>query len=88
VVTPATALVTGGYHTEGLAVAVSNKLIPMIIEVTPVKERVMRLIIRHFLGVTSLVSIYAPTEASDLCHARVRGRSVPQTRYSLGLGGF
>ena len=44
----------------------SNKLTPMIIEVTPVKERVMRLWIRHSLGVISLVSTYAPTEASDL----------------------
>ena len=51
---------------ELLAVAVSNKLTPMIIEVTPVNERIMRLRIRHSLGVISLVSVYAPTEASDL----------------------
>ena len=38
----------------------------MIIEVTPVNERIMRLRISHSLGVISLVSIYAPTEASDL----------------------
>ena len=44
----------------------SNKLTPMIIEVTPVNERIMRLRIRHSLGVVSLVSVYAPTEASDL----------------------
>ena len=44
----------------------SNKLIPMIIEVTPVNERIMRLKIRHSLGVISLVSVYAPTDASDL----------------------
>ena len=36
----------------------------MIIEVTPVNERNMRL--SHSLGVISLVSVYAPTEASDL----------------------
>ena len=28
-----------GYHVQGVAVAVSNKLTPMIIEVTPVNER-------------------------------------------------
>ena len=38
----------------------------MIIEVTTVIERIMRLRIRHSLGVISLVSVYAPTEASDL----------------------
>jgi len=53
-------------HSQGVAVAVSNKLTPMIIEVTPVKERIMRQMIHHSLGVISLVSDYAPTEASDL----------------------
>ena len=36
------------YHAQGVAVAVSNKLTPMIIEVTPVKERIMRLRIHHY----------------------------------------
>ena len=44
----------------------SNKLTPMIIEVTPVYERIMRLKIRHSFGVISLVSVYAPTEVSNL----------------------
>ena len=44
----------------------SNKPTPMIIEVTPVNEHIMRLRIRHSLGVISLVSVYTPTEASDL----------------------
>ena len=55
-----------GYHAQGVAVAVSNKLTPMIIEVTPVNERIMRLRKSHSLGVGSLVSGNAPTEASDL----------------------
>ena len=55
-----------GYHTQGVAEAVSNKLTPMIIEVTPVNERIMRLRIHHSLDVISLVSVCAPTEASDL----------------------
>ena len=55
-----------GYHAQGVAVAVSNKLTPMIIEVTPVNEHIMRRWIRYFLGVISLVSEYAPNEASDL----------------------
>ena len=56
---------SNGYHAQGVAVAVFNKLTAMIIEVTPVNERVMRLRIRHSLGVISLVSAYSPTEASD-----------------------
>ena len=55
-----------GYNAQGVAVAVSNKLPPMIIEVTPVNERIMRLRICHSLGVISLMPVYAPTEASDL----------------------
>ena len=43
----------------------SNKLTPMIIEVTLVNQHV-RLRIRHSFGVISLVSVYVPTEASDL----------------------
>ena len=55
-----------GYHSQGVAVAVSNKLTPMIIEVTPFNERIMRRRIHHSLGVIFLVSVYAPIEASDL----------------------
>ena len=44
----------------------SNKLTPMMIEATPVNECIIRLRISHSLGVVSLVSAYAPTEASDL----------------------
>ena len=54
-----------GYHAQGVAVAMSNKLTPMIIKVTSVNE-LMRLRINHSLGVISLVSVYAPTKASDL----------------------
>ena len=55
-----------GAHAQGVAVAVSNKLTPMIIEVTPVNERIMRRRIHHSLGVISLISVYASTESSDL----------------------
>ena len=30
-----------GYHSQGVAVSVSNKLTPIIIEVTPVNKRIM-----------------------------------------------
>ena len=54
-----------GDHAQGVAVAVSNKLTPMIIEVILVNKSVMRLKIGHSLGIVSLVSAYAPTKASD-----------------------
>ena len=54
-----------GYQAQGVATAVSNKLTPMIIEVTPVNKRIMRRRI-HSLGVVSLVSVYVLTEESDL----------------------
>ena len=54
-----------GYHAQGVAVAVSNKPTLMTTEVTPVNKR-MRLRIRHFLGVISLIAVFAPTEACDL----------------------
>ena len=38
----------------------------MVIEETPVKERIKRRRIRHSLGVVSLVSVCVPTEASEL----------------------
>ena len=44
----------------------SNKLTLMIIEETLANERIMRPRIRHSLGVVSLISVYAPTAASDL----------------------
>ena len=51
---------------QGVAVAVSNKLTPMTIEVTSDNERIMRLRIRHSLVIISLFPVYAPTEASDI----------------------
>ena len=44
-----------GYHSQGAPVTVSNKLIQMIIEVTPVNECIMRQRIHHSLVVVSLV---------------------------------
>ena len=61
-------ILAGGYiyywsgHSDCFGVAVT----PMIIEVTPVNERIMRIRICHSLDVISLVSACAPTEASDL----------------------
>ena len=67
VVTPTIVLGrSDGYHAQGVAVAVSNKLTSMTIEVIRANECIMRQRIHHSLGVVSLVSVYAPTEASYL----------------------
>ena len=75
--------------------AVSNKLTPMIIEVTPVNEHIMRLRIHHSLGVVSLVSVYALTEASDLTMKDAFDAVLefvvdhcPNVRYASSLRGF
>ena len=57
---------SGGYHAQGVSVAVSNNMSPIIIELTPVNERIPRRRICNSLGVISLVSVFALTEASDL----------------------
>ena len=54
-----------GYHTEGVAVAVSDRLTQMVVEAVPINERIMRLRVKHSLGVISVVSVYAPTEVSS-----------------------
>ena len=46
-----------GYHAQGVALAVSNKLTATMIEVTPVNERIMRRRIHQSLDVVSIVSV-------------------------------
>ena len=45
--------------------AVANRLIHMVTEVTHVKEHIVRLNNSHILGVISLVCLHAPTGASE-----------------------
>ena len=54
-----------GYHSEGVAIAISDRLTQMVMEAVPVNERIMRLRIKHSLGVISVVSVYAPTGMSS-----------------------
>ena len=84
-----------GYHAQGVAVAVSDKLTPMIIDGTPVNEQIMRLRIRHSLGVICLVSVDALTEASNLImkdafYAMLNSviHQYPRLEYTSSLGGF
>ena len=47
-------------HFGGVAVAVAERFVSTITVVTHINERILRLGITHRLGVTSLVSVYAP----------------------------
>ena len=73
-----------GYHAQGVAVSVSNKLTPMIIEVTRVNERIMRRRIRHSLGYNVNILLYQekPPQVFDL-HSSIA--YVPLLKYSYNL---
>ena len=86
-----------GRHTEGVAVAVADRLAPQIRDedVTPVSERIMRLRIPHTLGWISVVAVYAPTGVSDVTtkeafyaklHAVVD--AIPKVETLIVLGDF
>ncbi|KAG0730164.1 Craniofacial development protein 2 [Chionoecetes opilio] len=53
---------SNGHRVRGVAIGVSSKLQPSVVEVTPVDERIMRVRMKHTLGFLSLVAVYAPTE--------------------------
>ena len=73
-----------GYHTQGVAVAVSTMLTPRIIEETLVNECIMRLRIYHSLGVVSLVSGYVSAGVMDL-RWLVHGFSTHRLIAGLGI---
>ena len=54
-----------GRHTEGVAVAISDRLVGMVEGVTSVDERMLMVRIRHSMGVISLLAVYATTEVRD-----------------------
>ena len=51
-------------YVEGVNVAVADRLVPIITEVSAVKQRIMRLRFAHTQGVISLVPVYASTGVS------------------------
>ena len=53
-----------GHHWEGVAIAISNRLRPSVVEVAPVDERIMVMRLKHSFGFMSLVAVYAPTDTS------------------------
>ncbi|KAG2460271.1 CFDP2 protein, partial [Polypterus senegalus] len=57
---------TGGLPHRLRTTAVADWLLPMVSDVTPFNERIMRLGLLHSLGALSVVSVYAPTAVSDV----------------------
>ncbi|XP_069979450.1 uncharacterized protein [Penaeus vannamei] len=53
-----------GHHLQGVAIVISNRLQPSVVEVTPVDERIMVLRLKLSFGFMSLIGVYAPT---DVC---------------------
>ena len=51
-----------GHHLQGVAIAISSRLLPAVVEVTPVDERIMALRLKHAFGFMSLIAVYAPTD--------------------------
>ena len=56
---------SNGHHVKELAIAISSRLQPSVVEVTSVNESIMRLRLRHSLGFISVVAVYAPTEVCE-----------------------
>ena len=53
---------SNGHHVKGVAIGVSSKLQPSVVEVTPFDELIMRLRLKHFM---SVVAVYAPIEVCE-----------------------
>ena len=60
-------LTTGSacHHVKGVAIGISSRRQPSVVEVTPVDERIMRFRLKHSLGFMSVVAVYAPTEVCE-----------------------
>ncbi|MFV0264599.1 MAG: endonuclease/exonuclease/phosphatase family protein, partial [Kluyvera sp.] len=56
---------SNGARLRGVAIGISSKLQPFVVEVTPVDERIMRVRLKHTLGFMSLIAVYAPTEVCE-----------------------
>ena len=48
-------------YVKGVAIGISSRLQPSVVEFTKVDERIMRLKMKHSLGFMCVVAAYAPT---------------------------
>ena len=56
---------SNGHYVKGVAIGISSRLQPSVVEVTPVDERIMRIRLKHSLGFMSVVAVCAPTEVCE-----------------------
>ena len=56
---------SNGARLRGVAIGISSRLQPSVVEVTPVDERIMQLRLKHSMGFMSVVAVYAPTEMCE-----------------------
>ncbi|XP_069985570.1 uncharacterized protein [Penaeus vannamei] len=59
-----------GHHLQGVVIAISTRVQPSVVEVTPVDERIMALRLKLKFSSMSLVAMYAPIDVSDSCPQR------------------
>ena len=77
-----------GHHVKGVARGISSRMLPSIVEVTPVDERVMPLRMKHNLGFMSVVTVYAPSKVcetgeKEIFYAKLDSVPVPVVMHSL-----
>ena len=57
---------SNSHHVKGVvAIGVSSRLQPSVVQVTPVDERIMRLRLKHSLCFMSVVAVYPPIEVCE-----------------------
>ncbi|XP_069995058.1 uncharacterized protein [Penaeus vannamei] len=52
---------SNGHHLQEVAIAISSRLQPSVVEVTPVNERIMVLRLNPAFGFMSLIAVYTPS---------------------------
>lgn len=55
-----------GHHLQGVAIVISSRRQPSVVEVTPVNERIMVLRLKLVFGLLSLIAVYTPTDVCKL----------------------
>ena len=56
---------SNGHHVKGVAIDISSRLQPSVVEVLPDDEHIRQLRLKHSLGFMSVVAVYAPTEVCE-----------------------
>ena len=74
---------SNGHHVKRIAIGISSRLQPSVVEVTPVDERIMRLRLKYNLGFMSVVAVYAPTEMCETEEKEMFYTKLDSVLYSL-----